>query len=264
MQFQLINNKINPPLHEEKIASEDRHEISHLSDLVNEKNIISEKKAIVDNKPFNFQTNFQGYMEMYCDSDRVEKYLDCHQNWFQNCAKPMVAKPLGDSGYSLTVGRFGSFGYEVEAKIDVVMRSPQKGRYVMETINTPEDRSLGYKVDYQAALQLCEINTNSIVSRINNKKLISQLPDRITRVEWELNLGVAVKFPKFIYKLPCSVIQNTGDRLLTQIVRQISPLLSSKVQKDFHSSHNLPIPGRNSRNCQKIAKRNLIATGTTS
>jgi len=45
MQFQLINNKINPPLHEENIASEDRHENSHLSDLVNEKNIISEKKS---------------------------------------------------------------------------------------------------------------------------------------------------------------------------------------------------------------------------
>ncbi|WP_425461531.1 DUF1997 domain-containing protein, partial [Hyella patelloides] len=39
-------------------------------------------------------------------------------------------------------------------------------------------------------------------------------------------------------------MQNTGDRLLAQIVRQISPRLTYKVQQDFHSSKGLPIPAK--------------------
>ena len=247
MAFQSTKDKTNHQLKKEKTEH---------SDLLNENIII--------NKPFNFNTNFQGYMEMYCPCDRVEKYLNRHQDWFKDCAKPMKAIPLGDNGYTLTVGRFGSFGYEVEAKIDVVMRSLGRGKYVMQTVNIAEYQSPGYKVDYQAVLQLSEINTNSVAAIINNKKLISQLSDRITRVEWELNLAVAVKFPKFIHKLPSPLIQTTGDRLLTQIVKQVSPLLSSKVQKHFHSSHNLPIPGKNSRNCQKLKGKRQKARGNSS
>ncbi|MFM6897022.1 MAG: DUF1997 domain-containing protein, partial [Microcystis panniformis] len=34
---------------------------------------------------------------------------------------------------------------------------------------------------------------------------------------------------------------------LTQIVRQVSPRLTYKVQEDFHSSFNLPLPPASSR-----------------
>ncbi len=250
MQFQLIKNQLD----REKHSSENRSNNIDLAKISNQNNIISEKENLVQEKPFHFQTNFQGYMEMYCDRDSVGRYLDCHQDWFKNCAKPMIAIPLGDNGYTLTVGRFGSFGYEIEAKIDVVMRSLGKSKYIMHTVDFPHDRPLGYKVDYQAALQISEIATKSIARKINNKKLIAKLPEQIAKVEWELNLAVAVQFPKFIHKLPASAIQTTGDRLLTQIVKQVSPLLSYKVQKDFHSRHNLPVPGRNSRNCEKVSR----------
>ncbi|MDY7014297.1 MAG: DUF1997 domain-containing protein, partial [Cyanobacteriota bacterium] len=63
----------------------------------------------------------------------------------------------------------------------------------------------------------------------------------------QLQLKVTVNFPKFIYKLPPSLIQSTGDRLLAQIVRQISPRLTYKVQKDFHRSLDLPLPPKQSR-----------------
>ncbi len=257
MQFQSIKDRINQ-LNEERIAFGDRRHKRERAKHPHRNNTISETQATGPSKSFYFKTNFQGYMEMYCEIDKVGEYLDRHRDWFQNCAKPMIAIPFGDNGYTLNIGRFGSFGYEVEAKINVVMISQGKGRYLMHTVTIPNYQSPGYKVNYKAFLQLSEVNTSSILGGTKNKRLLSQLPDRITKVEWELNLAVGVKFPQFIHKLPCSVIQNTGDRLLTQIVKQVSPLLSYKVQTDFHSRYNLPIPGKNSRNCQKIAKSNLI------
>ncbi|MBV8885364.1 MAG: DUF1997 domain-containing protein, partial [Chroococcidiopsidaceae cyanobacterium CP_BM_RX_35] len=44
--------------------------------------------------------------------------------------------------------------------------------------------------------------------------------------------------------LPNSLIQNTGDRLLHQIVKQVSRRLTYKVQEDFHKSRNLPFHSR--------------------
>jgi hypothetical protein len=82
----------------------------------------------------------------------------------------------------------------------------------------------------------------------------SSLPPKITQVSWELDLAVKVTFPKFIYKLPSSLIQKTGDRLLGEIVRQISPRLTYKVQQDFHTSLNLPIPPKNGRHLEKVDK----------
>jgi hypothetical protein len=43
-------------------------------------------------------------------------------------------------------------------------------------------------------------------------------------------------FPKFIRRLPQGLIQGTGDRVLAQIVRQVSRRLTAKVQDDFHAS----------------------------
>jgi hypothetical protein len=61
-------------------------------------------------------------------------------------------------------------------------------------------------------------------------------------VEWELDLTVTVQFPRFIQRLSKSLVQTTGDRLLRQIVRQISRRLTYKVQEDFHFTLGLPMP----------------------
>ena len=187
-------------------------------------------------KPFEFQTHFAGYMEMHSDADTVAEYLDAHEGWFCRCAEPMKVEPLGNNGYTLTVGRFGSFGYEVEPKMSVILEPPENGSYLMYSIPVPDYTPPGYEVDYRAVMELTEI-TN---------------PQVITQVDWQLHLKVKVNFPQFIHKLPQSIIQSTGDRLLAQIVKQVSPRLTYKVQKDFHTRLDLPIPPKSSRNLQKI------------
>lgn len=198
-------------------------------------------------KPVYFQTHFEGYMEMYSNAETVAEYLNAHEGWFCRCAHPMRVEPIGNNGYTLVVGKFGSRGYEVEPKIAVVLHPPQKGIYLMNSIPIPGYQPPGYEVDYQSSLELLEIPTKS-----SHQSEKFQIPPVVTRVKWELHLKVAVKFPKFIYKLPLSIIQGTGDHLLAQIIRQISPCLTYKVQKDFHSRLNLPIPSKSSRHLQKI------------
>jgi hypothetical protein len=44
--------------------------------------------------------------------------------------------------------------------------------------------------------------------------------------------------------LPEGLVQTSGDRLLRQIVRQVSRRLTWKVQEDFHASHGIPCPPR--------------------
>ena len=94
---------------------------------------------------------------------------------------------------------------------------------------------------------------SSGLEKVFKKQNKQPIPESITKVEWNLAMDVAVQFPKFIHKLPLPMIQKTGDRLLTQIVRQISPRLTYKVQEDFHKGHNLPIPPKGSRYLEKIA-----------
>jgi hypothetical protein len=64
----------------------------------------------------------------------------------------------------------------------------------------------------------------------------------MTRVEWHLDLGVAVRFPRFIKVLPEPLIRRTGERVLRQVVRQVSRRLTRRVQADFHHSQGLPMP----------------------
>ncbi|MEO1765304.1 MAG: DUF1997 domain-containing protein, partial [Cyanobacteria bacterium J06629_18] len=89
-----------------------------------------------------------------------------------------------------------------------------------------------YDVDYRASLQLAESQNES---------------NLITKVEWELHLNVYVQFPKFIKRLPDSLIQKTGDRLLNQIVRQVSRRLTRKVQQEFHQSLDIPFPPKSQK-----------------
>ncbi|MGK7944588.1 MAG: DUF1997 domain-containing protein [Microcystaceae cyanobacterium] len=209
----------------------------------------------LEERRIHFQTHFQGYMEMYSDPETIATYLQAHEGWFCRCAEPMKTEAIGDNGYILTVGRFGALGYDVEPKMAVVLDPPDEGVYNMRSIPLEDEPDLGYEVDYHAAMVLEEIPRETAgkgLEKAYQKEGINELPENITRVEWQLDMDVAVQFPKFIYRLPLSVIQSTGDRLMAQIVRQVSPRLSFKVQQDFHRLHDLPLPPKTSRGLSKI------------
>jgi Protein of unknown function (DUF1997) len=188
--------------------------------------------------PVRFHGQFSDCMVMYADAATIAEYLSQHSGWFCRCAHPMTVLPLDENGYALTIGKFSSFGYEVEPKIGLVLLPPDRGIYPIKTIPVPDYTPPGYDVDFNAAMQLLETPD---APRMDN------WTGAITRVEWELDLVVAIAFPRFIYRLPMSLIQSTGDRLLRQIVRQVSRRLTRKVQQDFHTSLGLPIPKKGHR-----------------
>ena len=208
-----------------------------------------------DAKAIHFQTHFEGYMEMYSDGETVAKYLQSHEGWFCRCAQPMKVEPYTENGYILTVGRFGALGFDVEPKIAVVLEPPQDGQYFMHTIPLPDPTFLGYEVDYQAVMELTEISREQAgegIEKVYRKQGLTKLPETVTKVQWQLNMDVAVFFPKYIHKLPQSLIRKTGDRLLSEIIRQVSPRLTHKVQQDFHEGMKLPIPPKSSRHFQRV------------
>ena len=209
-------------------------------------------------KPFSFQVAYTGSMDMYSDADTVADYLNAHEGWFYRCAQPMKVEPLNDNGYVLTVGRFGSLGYEVEPKIAVVLNPTVNRVYTMETIPVPNYNPPGYEVNYQASMELQEtigeyLHKKAIANHIFKAKPARTTTAKITQINWTMNLAVTVLFPKFIYKLSPSFIQSTGDRFLGQIVRQISPRLTYKVQQDFHNRYDLPVPPKSSIKLEKIS-----------
>jgi hypothetical protein len=184
------------------------------------------------NHPTLFHSQFVDSMEMNADRQTVATYLDSHQGWFRRCAHPMQVESIGTNSYALIIGHFGAFGYDIEPKIGLDLLPQDAGIYRIETVPIPGYTSIGYEVDFQASLELVERD---------------QAPSdiaKITHVEWQLDLTVTIQFPRFIHALPDMLIQNTGDRLLKQIVRQVSRRLTHKVQEDFHSSRNLPMPKR--------------------
>lgn len=207
--------------------------------------IAPEELEISSQAPFNFETQFRGLMGMVAARHAVADYLNAHEGWFRRCAQPMTADPLGDNGYILTVGRFKSFGYEVEPKMAVILLPPQDGLYVMHSVEVPDYQPVGYNVNYTSSLTLEEVSGQAV-----NWNTIDAAA--VTKVEWQLHLFVTIQFPKFIYKLPRNLLQTTGDRLLSQIVRQISPRLTYKVQKDFHDRMNLPLPPKSSRQLLRV------------
>ncbi|KYC36384.1 hypothetical protein WA1_42500 [Scytonema hofmannii PCC 7110] len=176
--------------------------------------------------PRRFYGSYRDCMEMPAPSKTVAEYLDNHALWFSRCAEPMKVESLGNNGYALTIGRFGAFGYDVEPKIGLELLPPDEGIYRIRTIPIPNYQAPGYDVDYKSSLQLLESDPSDSDPNVG----------KITRVEWDLHLAVYIHFPKFIQRLPKSIIQSTGDRLLNQIVRQVSRRLTHKVQEDFHKS----------------------------
>jgi len=186
-----------------------------------------------------FQGNYIGHMEMYADAASVAQYLDAHQDWFHRCAKPMAVEPIGDNGYGLTVGKFKSLNHEVEPKIGLHLMPQEEGIYRIETIPVPGYEPVGYDVDFRASMTLCETTATDLPKAVET--------DKLTQVEWELNLSTWVEVPRFVQVLPDSLVKASGDQLLNQIVRQVSKRLTRKVQQEFHTSIGLPVPQENKK-----------------
>ena len=178
-------------------------------------------------------------MEMYADAATVAQYLDAHQDWFHRCAHPMAVEPIGENGYGLTVGKFKSLNHEVEPKIGLHLLPQEKGIYRIETIPVPGYEPVGYDVDFNASMSLCEGNKEDIPTELS--------VEDSTHVEWELELSTWVEVPRFIQVLPDNLVKSSGDKLLNQIVRQVSKQLTKKVQKEFHTTLGLPVPNENKK-----------------
>ena len=178
-------------------------------------------------QPFCFNHHFTDSMAMGADIKTVAKYLDAHAGWFTRCAHPMQVAAICQNGYALTIGKFGSFGYDVEPKIGLELLPPERSVYKIQTIAIPDYNPPGYEVSFNAQMRLIETVDGTNLG---------------TNIEWDLDLNVYIQFPKFIYKLPTKLIQGTGDKVLKQIVTQVSRRLTQKVQQDFHSNLGLEIP----------------------
>ena len=216
--------------------------------------MLPEESNITSKSVMVFQTSFTGIMEMYSDEETVSEYLNDHQGWFIRCAEPMTATPFGNNGYTLTIGNYGAFGYHLEPQMSVILEPPESKRYSMYSVPNPQFTS-SYEVNYRSNLQIESIPVSQAakgIKKVYRKQGKANLPEQITKIDWTLNLLVKIEFPNFISQLPMSVIKSTGNRLLAQIVKQISPRLSYKVQRDFHTRFDLPIPPADSRTCQPL------------
>lgn len=211
----------------------------------NAKSMFAETDNLVTQVPYtgeptHFQSQFQDCMEMYAQASQVTAYLDAHQDWFCRCAHPMKVERIGKNAYAVVIGRFGAFGYDVEPKVGLELQPSDNGFYRIQTIPVPNYTAPGYDVDFHATQSFVEVPAREYYHP--DECDAAKLPEAITRVEWNLDLKVALRFPKFIHKLPQSLVQSTGDRLLCQVVRQVSRRLTHKVQEDFHSSLGIPMP----------------------
>jgi Protein of unknown function (DUF1997) len=177
--------------------------------------------------PIKFYSHFNDCMELYASAETVANYLNNHTSWFSRTAEPMTVQSLGENGYALVIGKFGAFGYDVEPKVGLELLPAEAGIYKIQTIPVPDYQAPGYDVDFNASL-----------------KLVATPENDMTGVEWDLCLTVYIQFPKFIQRLPKSLIQSTGDKVISQIIRQVSRRLTRKVQDDFHQSLGIPFPGK--------------------
>lgn len=183
------------------------------------------EKSLTELPPMRFANRFEDVMAMNADVSTVASYLDRHGDWFTRCAQPMKVEPIHANGYAITIGTFKSTGYVIEPKVGLELLPQDQGVYCIRTIDLPGDpAAMPYTVDFSAEMRLLESGSAA------------------TQVAWHLDLAVTIQFPKFIYKLPRSVLQGTGDKVLQQIVRQVSKRLTQKVQKDFHSNAGLALP----------------------
>lgn len=176
-----------------------------------------------------FEGQYAGHMDMAAPLSTVGDYLNCHRGWFTRCAHPMQVSPISDHGYALVVGHFSVLGYEVEPQVGLYLSPLDHGVYRIDTIPIPGYVPPGYDVDFQSALHLIEGQDSS-------------QGNPLTQVDWRLTLTVHIHKPRFLNALPQSLVKASGDKLLNQVVRQVSKRLTRKVQEDFHSSYHLPLP----------------------
>lgn len=186
-----------------------------------------------------FEGRYAGHMDMAAPLSTVGDYLNCHRGWFTRCAHPMQVSPISDHGYALVVGRFSVLGYEVEPQVGLYLSPLDHGVYRIDTIPIPGYVPPGYDVDFQAVLTLIEGQDQH-----QDQTIEGQAPQGhpLTQVDWRLTLTVHIHKPRFLNALPQSLIKASGDKLLNQVVRQVSKRLTRKVQEDFHSSYHLPLP----------------------
>ncbi|MEB3272443.1 MAG: DUF1997 domain-containing protein [Prochlorothrix sp.] len=183
-----------------------------------------------------FHSHFVGVMTMYGDRATVAAYLDAHSEWFRRCAQPMPVELVAKNSYALSLGRYGALGHALEPQICLeLLPSDQEGIYRIETVPLGTHETQGYEVDFNASLHLVE------------KPLDASLAEQLslpakTDAEWNLDLEVVIHLPRFLQRLPLRLIEQTGDRVLQQIVGQVSRRLTHKVQEDFHRARNLPLP----------------------
>jgi hypothetical protein len=192
-----------------------------------------------------YASTFADLMEMRAPAPVVATYLDRHEGWFRRCAAPMAVAPLEGEGYVLTLGRFGNLGFEVEPTIGLELLPQAEGVYRIVTVPVPDaDPALAalYDVEFNASLRLDEASGAEAAAELSQEE-VDQLMAH-TLVRWELELAVWLRLPSMLTVLPDPVLQNSGDHLLRQIVRQISRRLTWKVQEDFHASHGIPCPPR--------------------
>lgn len=183
-----------------------------------------------------FQHHFHGWMGLCAKAPAVADYLDAHQGWFQRCARPMKVETLGETGYALGVGRYGAFGFKVEPKIGLQLVPQGLGAYRIESVSVPGHEPTLYAVDFQAQLCLHE------PTQPDCQTLKAEAPEIECRAVWNLDLSVWLRFPGFVQKLPRTLIRKTGDRVLVQVVLQVSRRLTQKVQEDFHESLGISFP----------------------
>jgi hypothetical protein len=185
-------------------------------------NIVTESSEIgtlSNDSRMRFSHEFVDAMPLTAAQDRVAAYLAQHRGWFVRCAQPMSVEPVETNAYILTIGKYGSFGYEIEPKVGLELLPPdEEGVYHIATIPLPEANTLNYDVDFRAEMRLKEIEVDGKIQ---------------THIDWKLNLTTSIQFPKFITKLPKSLLQSTGDKILATIVSQVSRCLTKKVQADF-------------------------------
>lgn len=191
--------------------------------------------------PLRFFNRYEDAMTVNADPDVYRRYLDAHHEWFERCARPMVAEPMGDNSYAITIGRFGASGYQVEPKVGFRLLPEDQSVYRIETVPVPGYEPQGYDVDFQATML---VSPEEPAASADDSAPSGEPKALATRIAWTLDLTVFVRFPKFIRVIPDSVLQSTGDRLLGQIVRQVSKRLNRKVILDFHESQGLPLPKR--------------------
>ncbi len=188
-----------------------------------------------------FHHHFSGWMKLYATIPTVMNYLNDHQSWFRRCARPMQVEPLGEMGYALGLGKFGAFGFHVDPRIGLQLFPKEFGVYQIESIPVPDYAPTIYSVDFQALMVLLD-NAQLDCHTESEENAPTSSPAAECHVAWELDLSVWLKFPNFIQALPPALIQKTGDRILVQVVRQVSRRLTRTVQQDFHKSLGIPFP----------------------